>query len=133
MKITTKYYYHNKGKFFECGGEMTLKKRHIVQLGKFLSEEERKQFYFDESLFNITCENEGQNYMVDINTIVIESIYNTSQKEYFIRLNGVQKQKLKWMFKRHWFQQSENKSQLLIFLAFLAVALFGLWYLTEKV
>lgn len=111
---------------------MVLRKRYILKLGEMLSPEDRKQFYYDDSNFNITCENETRNYKVDINTVITESIYNTSQKEYFLCLNGIQKQKLRWMFKRHWIQQTKNKWQLLIFLVFLAIAVLGVWYITEK-
>jgi hypothetical protein len=132
MNIKTKYYYHNKGKFFEFGGYMVLEERTIKQLGEQVFEGKGKSFYSNESKFDITCQNNDQNYKVDINAVITEASYNTSQKEYFVKLTWLQKQQLKWMFKRHWIQQPENKKHVFLFLVFIALALVVLYFFTNK-
>ena len=131
MKIKTKFYYHNDGKYFEKGGTLVLQKRHITKLGKLPLEKEGRSFYYDDTVFNITCEENERRYKVDINRIITEASYNKSQKEYLVRLNWFQKQKLVWMYKRHWLQQPGNVVHLFIFVLIISMAFIGFHFVSH--
>ena len=94
MIINTKIYIHNKGKYFECGGQLKIRNREIVKLGNFPIDQGGKSFYYDDTNFEITYQKEAKLFKVPINRIITESSYKTTQKEYLTRLNWVQQQKL---------------------------------------
>ncbi len=122
MKIKTKFYYLDKGKYFEYGGQLVLDGKQIKKLGKLPIEEAGRSFYFDDTHFEITCEKENKRFKRVINRIITESSYKTSQREYLARLTWLQQQKLLWMFKRHWLQQPGNIVHLFITILIISVA-----------
>ncbi len=125
MKIKTKFYYLDKGKYFECGGQLVLDGKQIKKLGKLPIEEVGRSFYYDDTHFEITCERENKRFKRDINRIITESSYKTTQREYLTRLTWLQQQKLLWMFKRHWLQQPGNIVHLFISILIISVAFVG--------
>jgi hypothetical protein len=131
MKIRARFYYHNKGKFFDYGGYMVLTNRSIERLGSIPIEDEGRPFYYDDTSFSITCENKNKKYLIEINRIITESSYKTTQKEYLIKLNWLQKQKLIWMFRRHWLQQPGNVIHLVVAMLIISMAFLGFEFITH--
>ncbi len=122
MKIKTKFYYLDKGKYFEYGGQLVLDGKQIKKLGTLPIEEIGRSFYFDDTHFEITCERENKRFKRVINRIITESSYKTTQREYLARLTWLQQQKLLWIFKRHWLQQPGNIVHLFITILIISVA-----------
>lgn len=122
MKIKTKFYYLDKGKYFDYGGQLVLDGKQIKKLGNLPIEEEGRSFYFDDTHFEITCERENKRFKRVINRIITESSYKTTQREYLARLTWLQQQKLLWIFKRHWLQQPGNIVHLFITILIISVA-----------
>lgn len=130
MKIRTKYYFHDKGKYFEYGGRLQLQARQIVRLGNKLLDSARP-FYYDDTDFEITYERGNEKLKVEVNRILTEATYNKSQKEYLVRLSWFQQQKLLWMFNRHWLQQPGNTIHLVIAMLIIGMAFLGFRYLAH--
>lgn len=126
MKIKTKYYFPEKGKYQVADQYMILRDRHIVGLGNHADQKEsKKQFYYDDTNYSIIYGPEEKKYKVVINRLITEADYTTTQKEYLTRLTWLQKQKLLWMFRRHWLQQPGTMMHLLIVSLMLTLALVG--------
>jgi hypothetical protein len=125
MQIRTRFYYHNKGRYFEYGGLMTIRNRIMVRLGDLPVEEGGRAFYFDDTFHTLTYQHQDKTATVDANCIITESRYKKDQNEYLVRLNWIQQQKLKWMFRRHWMQQPGNMVHLFILGAIVTLAFVG--------
>ncbi|CAN5589928.1 hypothetical protein BH11BAC2_BH11BAC2_11300 [soil metagenome] len=124
MVIKSKFYFHDKGKFFEYGGILELSKRQIVKLGRVMLDSGHKTFCYDDTNFTITCEDSERKYKVAVNRIITDASDRTVQKEYLTKLGWWQQQKLLWMFKRHWLQQQSTKKHFVILLMIISVGYF---------
>lgn len=119
MKIKTRYY-HLQGKGgYGDGGKILLVNRKIIPLDQ--SETPARAFYFNQTHLTISCERGDRLSKVDINRILTETEYARTQREYFVYLNWLQQQKLKWMFRKHWLQTRRAKLHLLLLAAFLVL------------
>jgi hypothetical protein len=125
MKIRTRFYYHNKGRYFDYGGWMVIHNRMLTSLGSLPVEEQGRSFYYDDTFYTITYEHKEQKGVLDANRIITESSYKTTQLEYLVKLNWVQQQKLRWMFRRHWLQQPGNMVHLFILGLIITLAFMG--------
>lgn len=106
MKIKTKYYYAEKGVYQGSGHPMVLKNRQIISLGNPSSKEDQQRpFYYDDTNYAITYDGNERKQKVVINRLITEADYTTKQQEYLARLSWIQRQKLQWMFRRHWLQE----------------------------
>ena len=124
MKINLKYYYASNGSYNRPEGELILKNRRVVSNGIDEFTERPRKFFFDETEMNIQLVNENRKLKVRVNGIITESDYSNTQREYFVQLSWLQRQKLLWMFKRHWLQQGTNFVHLLVALfLFIAIVL----------
>ena len=123
MKIKIKYYYPDKGKFKSSDDQLILMNRHIFS--KEYALDEGKPFYYDDTYYDLTFEAREKKHRVVINRLITEANYTTKQKEYLTRLSWLQKQKLLWMFKRHWLQQPGNMLHLIIVSTIITLALVG--------
>jgi hypothetical protein len=125
MRIKTRFYYHNKGKYFVYGGWMTMKGRHITNLGNMPVEPGGRSFYYDDTFYTIIFEHNDKVANLDANLIITEASYKTTQLEYLVKLSWFQQQKLRWMFKRHWLQQPGNMVHLVILGIIVTLAFMG--------
>ena len=132
MRIKTRFYYHNKGNYFVYGGWMVLKDRQIVHLDKLPLVEKARPFYYDDTFYTITYESKEKKRVLDANTIITEAVYRTSQLEYLVKLNWVQRQKLLWMFRSHWLQQPGNVIHIAILGIMVTLAFVGFDYMNHK-
>jgi hypothetical protein len=131
MRIRTRYYFHNKGKYYLFGGYMVIKDRQITRLGD-TDLTPGKSFYFDRTVHLITFEHNNRKGIVDANTIITESSYQAAQREFIVKLNWAQQQKISWMFKRHWLQRSTNIVHLAILFVLVTLAFMGIEFIHHK-
>ena len=126
MKIKTRYFYAEKGKY-HCGDDyMVLKNRQIISpLSKADEPKNTRPFYYDDTTYDIVYGSEEKKQKIEINRLITEAHYTTKQQEYLARLTWLQRQKLLWMFKRHWLQRPGNMIHLLIVGLMLTLAFAG--------
>ena len=132
MTIKTRFYYHDKGNYFVYGGWLVMKKRQLVKLGNIPIETEGRPFFYDDTFYTIAYEHKSRKGAVNTNRIITEAAYTTSQREYLIKLNWFQQQKLLWMFRRQWLQQPGNMVHLIIIGVIMTLAIMGLEIITNR-
>lgn len=126
MKIKTKYYFAEKGRYQGGNGYMILKDRQIINpADEPGGAKNARPFYYDDTNYAIVYGPEERKRKVVINRLITEADYTIKQQEYLARLTWLQKQKLLWMFKRHWLQQPGTMMHLLIAGLMLTLALVG--------
>ena len=126
MKIKTKYYFAEKGVYQGSEEQMILEDRQIISLGNHAENGEQKRpFYYDDTEYAITYELSDKKQTIVINKLITEANYTINQREYLAKLTWLQRQKLLWMFKRHWLQQPGNVLHLFIVGLMLTIAYIG--------
>ena len=132
MRIKRNFFTSSKGKFLESKGELVVKGRKISfreDKGDFSAP---KSFYFDKTDINISYEVNDRKLMARVNGIITESEYGNNQREYLVQLNFLQRQKLLWMFQRHWLQRPSNILHLVILGMLLGILILSVQYLTHN-
>ena len=106
MEIKTNYYYRSKDGSTKNGGLIKFNRFRITE-AKGHPIPEKGVIYYSTSTDDILKveKNDGDVISVNINRILTEKEYTTSQMEYYIYLNWINKQKFKWMHKRHFLQE----------------------------
>lgn len=132
MRIKTKYYYHESGKYFKPGGELIVKERKILNNRNEEITPPAKAFYYDDTEVVINLKLEKKRVKVNVNRIFTESDYGNQQREYLVNLNWLQQQKLLLMFNRHWIQQPGNAKHLILVTIILLFAGVGLRIITHS-
>lgn len=130
MKINLKYYYASNGNYNRPEGELILKNRRVVSNGMDEFTDKPRKFFFDETDMNIQLVEVNRKSKVKVNGIITESDYSNTQREYLVQLSWMQRQKMLWMFKRHWLQQKSNFIHLLIVLFLFLIFLVTIDFLT---
>jgi hypothetical protein len=126
MAIKVRYHYHDGGDCFKQGEVLTIKNRKIYAGTENNSEVKPFGFFYDDTSMVIKSKLKDDIKKVQINRILTENAYRFGQNQYLIHMNWIQRQKLLWMFQRHWLQQSGNAKQLLII--FVIIVLAGIGY-----
>ncbi len=126
MKIKTKYYFAEKGRYQSGVNYMILKDRQIIDPSNEPGGiKNTRPFYYDDTNYAIVYGAEEKKQKVVINRLITEADYTINQQEYLARLTWLQKQKLLWMFRRHWLQQPGIMMHLFIVGLMLTLALVG--------
>jgi len=127
MSIKVRYYYHDGGEHFKEGEVLTIRNHKIFLNTESKERPEHFEFFYDDTSMQIkTARRKGEVKRVIINRILTENKYRFGQNQYLVHMNWYQKQKLIWMFDRHWLQQPHNSIQLIII--FIIIALAGIGY-----
>lgn len=109
MEIKTNYYYRNKDGVLKTGGQIVFNRYRILSVdGRELPE---KGIVYYSSAANDILKVETENALnqsVNINRIITEKQYTSSQMEYYIWLNWINQQRFKWINKRHILQQKKT-------------------------
>lgn len=132
MKIKRNFFTSSKGKFLESKGELVVKGRKISFRGEKGDFSPPKSFYFDKTDISISYEVNDRKQMAKVNGIITESEYGSNQREYLVQLNFLQRQKLLWMFNRHWLQRPSNIVHLLILGILLGILIFSVRFITDN-
>lgn len=132
MKIKRNFFTSSKGKFLESNGELVVKGRKISFRGEKGEFSNPKSFYFDKTDISISYEVNDRKQMARVNGIITESEYGSNQREYLVQLNFLQRQKLLWMFHRHWLQRPSNIVHLVILGILLGILIFSVRFLTDN-
>jgi hypothetical protein len=131
MKIRTRYYISEQG-HFTTGGDMVLEKRSIRRIGNQHFGENTRPFYFNQTLHSIVFYQNSKRVSVEANRLICDASYNRSQRDYLVRLNWFQRQKLAWMFRAHWLQQPGNMVHVTIVLIMITLAFAGFEWIQGK-
>lgn len=109
MEIKTIYYYRSKDGVLKKGGQIVFNRYRILSVdGRELPE--RGIVYYSSSANDILKVETENNLIqsVNINRIITEKEYTSSQMEYYIWLNWMNQQRFKWINKRHILQQKKT-------------------------
>lgn len=127
MSIKVIYYHHTNGVGFQKGEELTIKNKKIYLNSERSSSFKQFGFFYDDTSMQInTKQSNNKLKKVQINRILTENVYHFGQNQYLVHMNWLQRQKLLWMFQRHWLQKSHNTIQIIII--FIIIVLAGLGY-----
>lgn len=120
MKIKTSYYYRSKEGVLKQGGEIVFIRYRILSVdGRDVPE---KGIVYYSSAVSETLKVEtskGQLQSVNINRIITEKEYTSSQMEYYISLSWINQQRFKWINKRHVLQQHRTQIHLGLIVLFI--------------
>lgn len=131
MKINLKYYCSLNGRYNRPNGELILKNRRVISNGLETEDSVKpRKFFYDETDMNIMLEKDNRKSLIRINGIITESDYSSTQREYFVQLTQIQRQKLQWMFRRHWLQQTSNFVHLMVALFLFLILVVTIDFLT---
>ena len=109
MSITLKYYKPNSEGFYESPGKMVITKRKAYFPDEGQSSSELSAYiYTPVSSWIVIPQSNRKPIRRQVNFTFNEQEYKVGQKEVVSRLNWIQKQKLKWMYRDHWLQQRGN-------------------------
>ncbi|MFN8153114.1 MAG: hypothetical protein U0Y08_02350 [Bacteroidia bacterium] len=131
MKLNLKYYCTANGRYSRPEGELILKNRRVISNGIDVDTDGKpRKFFFDETDMNIMFESDVRKSKIHINGIITESEYSSSQREYLVQLSWMQRQKLNWMFRRHWLQQPTNFFHLMVVVFLFIILIVTIDFLT---
>ncbi len=132
MKIKTKYYFAEEGKYRSGGDFMILQDRQILNpLNEPGGTRNSRPFYYDDTDYTIYHGDDDTREKVVINRLITDANYTIHQREYLTRLCWIQKQKLLWMFRRHWLQHSNIKLHFFILSLIVVIAFVGYGMITR--
>ena len=106
MEIKTIYYYRSKDGSTKKGGVIKFNRYRILSATSH-DIDEKGVFYYSTStddLLKVEV-NSGNLVSININRIITEKEYATSQMEYYVHLNWIDRQKFRWMNNRHYLQR----------------------------
>lgn len=106
MQIKTNYYYRSKEGSTKYGGVILFNRYRILKAQGHNLPDKGVVFY-STSTDDILKVDDGRGELksINVNRILTEKDYTTTQMEYYIYLNWLNKQKFKWMYGRHLLQQ----------------------------
>lgn len=128
--MKAKYYYYNDNIKAYSEGNISIKNRQFRLLVDSQANS-YQNFYFDNINMSVNCLKGKEYSKVIVNRVITESEYGKHQKQYLVRLNWLQQQKLLWMFNRQWLQLSGNGIQVIILCLVVISAFAGFLYLSK--
>ncbi len=132
MKINLKYYYAANGNYNKPEAELILKNRRVISNGLEEFSDKPRKFFFDETDMNIQLLEVDRKSRVKVNGIITESDYSNTQREYLVQLSWFQRQKMLWMFRRHWLQQKSNFIHLIIVVFLILIMMVTIDFITGQ-